>query len=434
MQSLRTTSHHITVLIPTRNRPELAIQTIESWLKQPHSGYRIIVSDNSTRADAVRTLGEFCANHASSCLSCVRPPHPLPMADHWQWALTQVLQDHSNSHVIVATDRMVFYQGVLADFASVVAQNPRSVITFNNDSILDIQLPCRILRRPWSGKLHRIPSTRFLEHAAHMRGLYMVPKLLNCVVPREVLQRVANRFGDFCVSLSPDYAFAWRCLAVEEDILLYDRSLVVHHAFTRSNGTSWSRGVMSVDSRDFQASQQKAVRLTATPAPEVLVGTNAMIHEYCVVRNFDSGAQLPHLDLSSYFRNLFEQVAVMENPEVRAHYTYILRAAERQLLGEKHSGKKETPAHRDNAPRRLTQRLIQQMKAVLKSGPTKPIWYALADRLGVRPPNYIDFGFASFEKAMEFANRFPLPRLPQSDHLRWIDGQDEAQTEQRRVA
>ena len=429
MPSRTSPTDQIAILIPTRNRPDLAIHTIESCLKQRHTGYRVIVSDNSTQPDAAAALSEFCDTHNSPVLKYVRPPQPLPMAEHWQWALAYVLDDPLHSHVAVATDRMVFYQGILAEFADVIADNPQAVITYNNDSIIDLELPYRISRRPWTGQLHRIPSHRFLKYSASMRGLYMVPKLLNCVVPRDVFERVAQRFGDYCVSRSPDYAFAYRCLTIEENVLFHDRSIVVHHAFVRSNGTSLSRGVMSVDSHDFVDSQGDNTGLTATPVPEVLVGTNAMVHEYCLVREYLGCGRLPQLDLFSYFDNLFDQVAAMENPQLQARYMTILRTEEFRLLGENRQRSAETEEGGVAEQRSLGRHAIENFRGMLKSEFTKPIWFLMADRFGVKPPNYINFGFPTFAKAMDFADRFPLPQLQHTDHLNWLLGQSEQRCE-----
>jgi hypothetical protein len=415
----------VAIVLPTRNRPELAISTIRTLLGQLKEDCRLIVSDNSTSSDSLESLRSACKAFDCPWIRYQTPPQPLPMAEHWEWAISQALIDTSfdPTHVMIATDRMLFYKSALAHFRKALGQSLDSVVCYNNDSLVDLCIPLRLERRLWSGKLLEVSARHLLSLSSRMSGLYHVPRLLNCAVPTRVLKAVRARYGSICTSLSPDYAFGYRCLGIEDSVTYYDRSLVMFNAHSRSNGTSMSRGIASRDSVDFVASQGGTLALTATPVPGVVVGTNAMIQEYCLAKAATPGDRFPELDLVCYLGNLQEQVECMDQPETRTAMANLLRTETRRLVGKDELPSKTSSSCQPAVSSRRPSGWLTWTKQFLKSPATKPTWFFLADRLGIKPPNFIDFEFKSREKAMEFANRFPLPPQRDAEHLKWLVGE-----------
>jgi len=212
----------------------------DSVLGQLHEDCRLIVSDNSTSSESLDSLRSDCEAFNCQWLRYQVPPQPLPMAEHWEWAIGQALGDtlFDPTHVMVATDRMLFYERALSHFREALRQASDSVMCYNNDNLVDLCIPLRLERRLWSGKLIEVSAKHLLALSSRMAGLYHVPRLLNCAVPTRVLKAVRARYGSICQSLSPDYAFGYRCLGIEDSVTYYDRSLVMFNAHSRSNGTS----------------------------------------------------------------------------------------------------------------------------------------------------------------------------------------------------
>src|SRR5687767_14195030 len=96
------------IVIPTRNRADLAQNAIKSVLDQSRCNPVVIVSDNSTIALEVEKLRTYCETLNDARVKYVRPHTPLPMPDHWEWALVQALAMTDVSHLMYLTDRMVF--------------------------------------------------------------------------------------------------------------------------------------------------------------------------------------------------------------------------------------------------------------------------------------------------------------------------------------
>jgi len=103
-------SPRILFLVPTRNRPSLAENAIRSLVQQPGSNvsHWVLVSDNSTVPADVRKLQRFCAQFPQNIVRYIRPAEPLPMPDHFNWAMHQGLGFTEFTHFACLTDRMIF--------------------------------------------------------------------------------------------------------------------------------------------------------------------------------------------------------------------------------------------------------------------------------------------------------------------------------------
>jgi len=73
------------IVIPTRDRPNLLREAIESALEQEFDDYEIIVSDNSTNSETEKVVSEFW----SKKLKYFRTPKPLDMPRSWDFALSK---------------------------------------------------------------------------------------------------------------------------------------------------------------------------------------------------------------------------------------------------------------------------------------------------------------------------------------------------------
>jgi|GEM_PF-1682586 len=73
------------IVIPTRDRPNLLKDAIQSALEQEFDDYEIIVSDNSTNSETQKLVSEF----ESKKIKYFRTPRPLDMPKSWEFALSK---------------------------------------------------------------------------------------------------------------------------------------------------------------------------------------------------------------------------------------------------------------------------------------------------------------------------------------------------------
>ena len=73
----------LAVVVPTRNRADIAPITVTSILAGDDPRVRAIVSDNSTEADQLERLRAACAELPGERVRYLRPPEGMPMTAHW---------------------------------------------------------------------------------------------------------------------------------------------------------------------------------------------------------------------------------------------------------------------------------------------------------------------------------------------------------------
>jgi hypothetical protein len=308
------------VVVPTRNRASIAMNAIRSVLDQHVDGVQVMVSDNSTAETDREQLADFCTQLNDPRLRYFRPPQSLSMTDHWEWAIEQALGSYQASHFTYLTDRMMFKTGSVAEVLSLAALYPDKVISYNHDRVVDHLRPIRVEHYPSTGKLWAVETERFSWLVSQGVLHHGLPRMLNCIVPRVVLDRFRARFGNVFASIAPDFNFCFRCLDVEQSVLFLDKSLIFHYALSRSNGASVSRGEMTQDNADFTANLpvDSAVRNYATAIPQLNTAVNAVFNEYLIHKQETQSPRFFDLDFQKYLAaNAFE-VTEVSDPRMRA--------------------------------------------------------------------------------------------------------------------
>jgi hypothetical protein len=313
----------IAIVVPTRNRADLAPTTIASALAGSDPRVSVLVSDNSTDSEQADSLQAWCEAAAEERLHYVRPARPLPMSEHWQWALGRALEAPDVSHVMYLTDRLVLREEALPVVAAIIEQFPRDVITYSDDVILDYEQPVKLFERPWTGKVFRVDAAELLRSAA--RGIVVAsPTMLNTVVPRAVLADIQEAYGSVFASIAPDHCFANRCLDRVDSILHCDRPLIVQRGLWRSNGFSQIRGVKNEDHADFLRELGDSGINQHTPVPALLTVTNAIYNEYEFVRQDSASSKLKPLKRHYYLGANARDVARLEDPQLQARMYALL--------------------------------------------------------------------------------------------------------------
>jgi len=402
----------LTVVIPTRNRSEFAGRAVESALAEAAAvGATVLVSDNSTDAGERRLLYERCRRLGTARLRYVTPPEPLAMSPHWEWALGAALDGSDATHVLYLTDRMIFRPGELARVAEAVAVEPDRVLSYNNDLVDDARRPIVVQLEAWSGRVVRVDTSRLLDLAARSIFSRALPRMLNSVAPRSVLDELRVQFGSVFESISPDYAFAFRCLAAEREVLFYDAPVVIAYGLDRSNGTSVTRGVETSDTLDFLADLGDVEPNYAAPVPGFRLGANGMIHEYCVARDLVDGSRFPPVRRGRYLARMARDAKLVEDPVRRRQVDDLLRAS--GWSGWRRGAWSAVAALEILAYYRDAHAILRRVVARLGETPAGRRMLARSRRLSIgRPPTFDDV-----DSALAFAAARRGPRLAKSPRL-----------------
>src|SRR5687768_2353731 len=253
------------VIIPTRDRPDLLRNAVQSVLGQSDL-VQVLVSDNSTSAENRSDASQYVRELRDERLQYTSPPQLLPMTQHWNWAINQALSLYAASHFSFLTDRMVFKPDALKSLIEILNAYPDKLLCYMHDKVLDFAPPYKVLQNEWSGKLYEVASTRLLKLSAES-VMYdsCIPRMLNCFVPRTILNTIHARFGNIFSSISPDWNFAYRSLDTVDSILFLHKALLVHYATNRSTGESAHRGIRNAALEQFI--KDVSIKLCYAPFP-----------------------------------------------------------------------------------------------------------------------------------------------------------------------
>lgn len=422
------------VVIPTRNRADLAINAILSVLNQPDcEEVQVLVSDNSTDLKDIEILHKFCQENDNKRLKYIKPPEPLSMSKHWDWAINQALEKYPINHFLYLTDRMIFKTGQLQEVRNIAKRYPEYIISYDHDRVADDKKPVKLEQMNWTGKLHRVKSTRLLGLSAQAYFHASLPRMLNNVAPRSVLNQISNRFENIFSSTSPDFNFCYRSLGIVDSILYFDKAVIVHYAILQSNGASFAKGVMSKASSDFVANLSQSQFCLSSPIPALQTVGNAIWHEYCILKQEIGSDRFPDINMSNYLNYIAGEVKQIENPDLKIKMEEILSSHQnRETLDVKDYSPIEKALSARNLSmvfKKLLSPNIVWNKIVTISSKNPYISSAflfLSHNLGIRPPSNMveSLNFNTTGEALYYINKFPKSKSKLKTYLTQLLGND----------
>ena len=406
------------IVVPTRNRAAIAMNAIRSVLEQTVDDIQVLVSDNSTIESERTVLASFCSVQKDPRLRYLRPPQSLSMSSHWEWAIQEALQFYRASHFIYLTDRMMFRTVALKDVLNIAALYPTKIISYNHDRIIDSEQPIRVQQYAVSGKLLEVTTER-LSYLYSQAVLHLaLPRMLNCIVPREILERIRLRFGNIFCSISPDFVFCCRCLDMEDSILFYDKAPIFRYALNRSNCATVTRGEMTPDNADFTNSLSVAnsIRTYATPIPQLITAVNAAFNEYFLYQQQTKSSRFFEVNLQKYLNANAEEIAEVVDPSLRAAMLELLISHGYQETNERQNA--ETPK------KGAVERLASKVNRVVTAPFTTSAWLFMARRFGLRPPGENRFQFGSIDAAIDYSKNISVGNLKTRGRADLLQGRE----------
>ncbi len=322
----------VLIITPTRNRYNIVINGLKSSLSNPlPNNFKILISDDSSEANDAEALRKFCEKHKSKIIY-VKTPGNLSMTQHYEWAIHQGLKLKEFNHFCFLTDRMIFKKGVLQMIDNLLKKNPNYLISYNNDHITDHIKPVQLKQNVWSGKAVKINTAKLLYCVSQVRFHSSLPRMINCVVPRSVLNNIEKKFGSVFDSIAPDFCFCFRCLYLLKDFIYIDKSLIVDYATYRSNGVSQSRGVITKDNKYYNSKLGKLKVNHASPVPGFITTNNIIVNEYLIVKSETKSKKFKDINNNNYFEQIAIEILRIENPKIKTQMVLLLLKKDKKAL------------------------------------------------------------------------------------------------------
>lgn len=300
------------VVIPTRNRPDLLISAVQSVLNQSYSNYEIIISDNSDEpAKTQRTLDIIPGWKSDDRLRYVKPESYMNMSDHWEFATRHA----KGEYVAILTDRHVMRPSALMLIKSTIenfdTNDQPELISWNVRSgySADTRYQSTAL---FSGKKSLISSAKILSDYVEFSAwnsdsmfVNWLPRGLNSIYRRNLADKIRLVHGRVFFPMTPDYTSAFLFLIYSPMILCLDLPFYMSHG-NRSNGqhcaTFGSASFTNEHSRDpFDGC---VIRVDAI--------INILVSEYLFVKKLVGDTNLPTINIVGYFLSIYREFLLKE--------------------------------------------------------------------------------------------------------------------------
>jgi len=296
----------LTILIPTKDRPYLAMRAVECVLAQKEFGKKIslVVSDNSELKNNRKVMSNFCK---SKNLIYLKTPEVLPMTKHWNWAFERIID--LNKYITILTDRMILKNNIFDEIFDILKEPSVKILSYPNDSIGSLKT---ILGRIYfaklqttSGKLKNFSSDYLLKCASECILPMALPRMLNSIVCAKVVKNKKKRFGKFFDSLAPDFNMCWSLLSMEKNIYYLDKSILISAGAQFSNGATYESG-NSFAAKSFSKLSVTKEGFFMTPLPNIMQGVNGILHEYENIKKITNN--LPEPDFHQWYGRIVQSL------------------------------------------------------------------------------------------------------------------------------
>jgi len=118
----------VTVVVPTRDRPDLVRYCLESLALQTLRDFEVIVSDNYIEKPCKTVFDEF----SDERFRYVRPPAPLAMHDNWEFACNLA----RGRYVAVLIDKTVLRPSALHVMHAALKMKPAEIVSWWNEAFV----------------------------------------------------------------------------------------------------------------------------------------------------------------------------------------------------------------------------------------------------------------------------------------------------------
>ena len=301
------------VLMPTRNRASLLRSSLETAAQQRFEDYEIVVSDNNSIDDTKAVTEGFMKS--SDKVKYINPGRDLSMCDSWEYALQHAAGDYitylSDDDGLIL-EALPYIKALLSKFPIEVLVWPCAY--YHHQDVPEPEKQATLNCDITSGNLFEVPSELIIEGLSSFDRMHVViPKGLNCIFARSVLDKPLKKTGRFFSPPFPDYSAAYHMLGTLDSYHFIDVPLYISGTSVQSNtGMRYARkekyeDYLSLFDRDLLAGCPYQMRYLIT---SYLLPTFLMFQRIYPEK---MGAYRPNIDV--FLKESFAELVIYEDYE-----------------------------------------------------------------------------------------------------------------------
>ncbi len=217
------------IVIPTKNRPELLRDAISSVLLQNFNDYELIISDNFNDERTKSVTDEFGGN---SHVRYIRTEHELNIPDHWEFATKKA----KGIYTLILTDRAFLQQGSLRDIHNTITVAEDAPVVFWKYGYFEEK--SKILRgEKREAGIKILKSTELIKKFSRTLDVHYLPRPHVGCYRFDIIEKIKKDIGRLYLPFGPDYTSSLLSLAYSDIAVHIPRPLVFFQGATVSAGT-----------------------------------------------------------------------------------------------------------------------------------------------------------------------------------------------------
>ena len=262
------------IVIPTKNRPELLRDAIRSVLLQNFDDYELIVSDNFNDEKTKKVIDEFKDNPN---INYIRAESELNIPDHWEFAT----KNTKGVYTLILTDRAFLAQGALRDIHDIIIESKEAPVFFWKYGYFDEQK--KVLRGEKEEEGAQIlKSKNLLRNFGSTLDAHYLPRPHVGCYRFDIVQKIKQNIGRLYLPFGPDYTSSLLALAYSDSVIYLPRPLVFFQGASLSSGTQAQVSVVSYLKSLNLSDPYKYVPIKAP------INTNLIFNDFLKIRSLAS--------------------------------------------------------------------------------------------------------------------------------------------------
>ena len=392
----------ISVVIPTRNRPEFVRSALESLRCQTFGDFEVLIVDNHTGVPCRHVVDEI----GDGRFRYLTPDVPIPMHENWELGVTHA----SGAYVAVLIDKTVLKPRALQVLAECANRFDADLVSWPTDSY-SVEAPSRGVCYRWAEPPtepalfdgHDEIRRRFtldVRRGAEGRK-YFWGKICFGAYRRDLITRIRSTAGRVFFPITPDYTSMLSALALARTPVDAGQACIIQCLSDVSNG--WNVAHKPEYAREFLAGIDPSGKIIeALPIPGLFTSVhNLVCYDYLSMqRRLADHFPGVQVDVSNLLKRVAEDLYDVHwagSGLKDAHYG-VLEHHLAQLRPD------QKAAHRRAVRRYMVERIQFQMQRLVRRSVTRmpmgesalqilrPLVRALGgrDHSGAPPPRYFD--------------------------------------------
>ena len=313
------------VILPTKNRPELLSYVIDSILMQDFPDFELIISDNSDDDQSFELLKQYQDSRIKYFKT-----GSLSMVENWNYGYSQAI----GKYFLLIIDKYLMKAHVLSILSAYLNIHPTNLVSWD----IDIEPRHSININYYQGtqEVRCYTTTNLLQKVINQDNEQdsktdrVLPKGRNCCIPSPLYQNILKHNGPLAIGYAPDYTIAFKILFETLEVFHFECSFysLFGNETKYSLGRLFDAGQHQEAEHYINASDNIYQRIKDTSPIPIYTSFTVILSELVSVAqlyNYSCEFNIPNCYIQSY-RYISEDIRLFQsNWRYRHHQLHDIR-------------------------------------------------------------------------------------------------------------